>query len=452
MRRLIEVEGAFPMGKVSEASRKEKDMMQVPGHISTLHTWWARRPLAASRATIFAALVPDPGDEGKREELRRLIERIAPWEAVKDGNSKDVEEARRRILEAFGGRPPKVLDCFAGGGSIPLEALRLGCETYALEYNPVAVLILKAVLEFPQKFGRPQKVRERTGSGMEVEREVNPLAEAVERWGRWVLEEARRELERFYPKDPDGAVPVGYIWARTIPCECGTEIPLMRQFWLAKKEDKKVALKPMVDKGRKRVDFEIVKGGKLDFDPSRGTVKGAKVVCPVCGEGIDDKTVRKLFREGRAGQRLVAVVLHRPGEAGRDYRLATERDLEAFEEAERALEEKRQRLWAEWGIDPVPDEPLPPTETLGFRVQRYGLATWGDLFNSRQKLALITFAEKVREAHRRMLEEGYDEEFARAVVSYLGLVFDRLADFCSVLCRWHTTRASSRRRRGSEVE
>lgn len=135
---------------------------------------------------------------------------------------------------------------------------------------------------------------------------------------------------------------------------------------------------------------------------------------------------------------MVAVVLHRPGTPGKRYRLSTERDLEAFRAAREALEAKRQELWAEWGMDPVPDEPLPPKETLGFRVQRYGLTRWGDLFNPRQKLALVTFAEKVRRAHARMLEEGGEPEFAKAVGTYLGLAVDRLADYNSTICVWHT--------------
>jgi putative DNA methylase len=244
--RLIEAD--FPLRTVSEESVREKNIRH--GHISTLHIWWARRPLAASRATALAALLPD--DPRRREGLFTLLREISPWEAVANGNAPQIEKARRLLREAFGGRAPRVLDCFAGGGAIPLEALRLGCETYALDYNPVAVLINKAVLEFPQKFGRPNQVKavplppasqnhsQTDGRLLDVEVEPveNPLLQAVSAWGKWILEEARKELEQFYPKDADGSIPVGYIWARTLPCQnpaCGTEIPLMRQTWLAKK-------------------------------------------------------------------------------------------------------------------------------------------------------------------------------------------------------------------------
>jgi putative DNA methylase len=156
------------------------------------------------------------------------------------------------------------------------------------------------------------------------------------------------------------------------------------------------------------------------------------------GSTIEDDDVRRLFREGKASQRMTAVVLSTQKGEGKSYRLATEKDLEFYRLAEEYLEEKRKKLWEEWGIDPVPDEDLPPENTLGFRVQRYGMLKWGDLFNSRQKLALITFTEKVRLAYKKMLEEGYDKDYAKAVVSYLGCANSRLIDQSTVLVPWIT--------------
>jgi adenine-specific DNA methylase len=350
----------------------------------------------------------------------------------------------------------RVLDPFSGGGSIPLECLRLGLETHAIDYNPVAVLILKCVLEYPQKYGRPQKVVEQNGL-YKQEKQESPLIRDVQRWGEWVLESAKKEIGRFYPTDEDGSIPVGYLWARTIPCQnplCGAEIPLIRQFWLAKKEKKKISLYPFVY--NKRVGFAIVKKEgnqwKLlessmegyepkvpeNFDPEKGTVARAKAVCLVCGSTIEDEDVRRLFREGKASQRMTAVVLSTQKGEGKSYRLATEKDLEFYRLAEEYLEEKRKRLWEEWGIDPVPDEPTPEGRGKGaeraFSVRNYGLDTWGDLFNSRQKLALITFTEKVRLAYKKMLEEGYDKDYAKAVVSYLGLGVSRVVEYMSNLC------------------
>jgi putative DNA methylase len=426
-KRLIEAD--FPLREVSEHSAREKTIRH--GHISTLHIWWARRPLAASRTTALAALVPDSPDQ--REQLLRLIAQLAPWEVVSRndaGGQHLLGRARELIRQAYSGRAPKVLDPFAGGGSIPLEALRLGCETYVLDYNPVAVLILKAVLEFPQRYGQK-------------------LLEGVITWGIWVMEKARQELDCFYPADPDGSIPVGYIWARTLPCQnpaCGAEIPLMRQTWLAKKDKRKIALKLIPDHKARRVEVEIVgaDGRSIDFDPEEGTVSRAHVRCPLCGGTIDDKTTRRLFREGKSGQRMMAVVLHHPKRTGKTYRLPTERDLEAYRAAEAALEEKRARLREEWGIEPVPDEPTPigggPGAERAFSVYKYGLTRWGDLFNPRQKLALITFAEKVRQAHARMLAQGAEPGFAKAVATYLALGLDRLADYNSVQCVWHTSK------------
>ncbi len=347
-------------------------------------------------------------------------------------------------MEANGGKPPRVLDPFGGGGAIPLEALRLGCETYSNDLNPVAVLIQKCTLEYPQRYGKPKEVENEVGF-LKEKTLKNPLLEDVKKWGNYVLEEAKKEIGKFYPEEEDGFIPVGYIWARTIPCQnpsCGAEIPLMRQFWLAKKKKKKVALYPYIENNE--VKFKIV-GDEYEkmpdgFNPSKGTISRAVATCPVCGSVVDANTTKKLFREGKAGQRMVAVVLHKPGTNGKRYRVATEKDMDVFKEAEKCLNEKRQRLMDIWGIDPVPDEPTPEGKGRGaeraFSVRNYGLNTWGDLFNGRQKLALITFVEKVRRAYKKMMEEGYDGDYAKAVVSYLALGVDRLTTHLNCLVRW----------------
>ncbi|MEM4317791.1 MAG: DUF1156 domain-containing protein [Candidatus Aenigmatarchaeota archaeon] len=423
------IEESFPVKEVSEESVREKNIRH--GNISTLHIWWARRPLASSRTTAYAALIPAAKDIEEWNKKRNFIIELSKWE---NSNNKNlIEKARKDILEANDGKPPKVLDPFAGGGAIPLEALRLGCETYASDYNPVAVLIEKCTLEYPQKYGEK-------------------LVKDVKKWGEWVYEEAKKELAKFYPNDKEEnkgyfanskeeSIPVGYIWARTIRCQnprCEAEIPLMKQFWLARKSNKQISLYPYVKD--KRVEFKIVGTNyekmPKDFKPEKGTVAKAIANCLVCGNVVSGKDVRKQFQEGKAGQRMIAVVLHNPKEQGKFYRIATEKDFEIFKEAEKYLEEKTKKLTEEWGIDPVPDESLPPKETLGFRVQRYGILKWGDLFNSRQKLTLITFVEKVRQAYEKMISEGYDEEYAKVVTSYLAFVVSRIPDTNSVICHW----------------
>jgi adenine-specific DNA methylase len=227
----------------------------------------------------------------------------------------------------------------------------------------------------------------------------------------------------------------------------------MRQFWLAKKERKMISLYPFVHEGR--VEFAIVKKNgdewqvvessipgfspkvPFNFEPEKGTVSRAIAVCPVCGGMVDDNRVRRLFQEGKAGQRMVAVVLSRPG--GKAYRLATKRDVEIYRKAEEYLEEKRKKLWEEWGIDPVPDEEIPLMSGT-FNVPLYGFTKWGDLFNSRQKLALITFTEKVRLAYKKMIEEGYDKDYAKAVVSYLGITINNIAEKNNSVSRWANTK------------
>jgi adenine-specific DNA methylase len=252
----------------------------------------------------------------------------------------------------------------------------------------------------------------------------------------------------------------------------------MRQFWLAKKAKKKISLYPYVANRQNtrspKVEFKIVAQVKNaprqaleklegrnaprveygydpmpdDFDPDSGTVSRAVATCLCCGSTVEANTTRRLFQEGKSGQRMVAVVLHKPGTSGKRYRIATEEDMEIFYQAEEYLKEKREKLMLEWGMDPVPDEPLPIGGRDRFdtcRLPLYGKLIWGDLFNSRQKLALITFAEKVRAVYQKMLEEGQEAEYAKAVVSYLAFGLDRLAVHLNSLVRWRSDAVSFER-------
>ncbi|MCD6507090.1 DUF1156 domain-containing protein [Candidatus Poribacteria bacterium] len=429
------IEHALPLKELSAEGAREKAIRH--GHISTLHVWWARRPLTVCRAAVFASLVS--ADDMDEIGFEKFVASLCKWE-VNDSDPVGrhlLEQARAMIRKHYPDAPPKVLDSFAGGGSIPLEALRLGCEAHAMEYNPVAYLILKATIEYPQKYGRR-------------------LAEDVRRWGEWVLERAKEELEGFYPPYEGGhskETVVAYIWSRTIRCPnpaCGAEIPLFRQFWLARKSNKKVALYPVVNREEKRVNFCVLSGEELaeamreGFNPSQGTVSRANARCLVCGTAARANYVRGEAREGRMGHRLIALVTTAGRGRGRNYRIARDEDVEAFERAKERLEHlKRQPSpWAN-GLPWVPEEvveqvrerPLPVwMDDLYF----YNMPRWCDLFNPRQLLALVTFGKWVREAIKRIAEQT-DPEYAKAVGTYLGFVIDRLADYNAVLCLWHVT-------------
>lgn len=457
-KRLIEV--AFPLKEVSAHSRREKNIRH--GHISALHQWWARRPMAACRAFLYASLVDDPDTEQEREELLKEIADLASWDAVhhpslvvrtkEQGGSgltgaQLLKRARQRILDRNGGKAPRLIDPFAGGGAIPLEALRLGCEVTASDLNPVAALILRCTVEYPQQYGKangravPSYIRKLAkeksqpsffDGDFEAAYLHNPLAADVWYWGTRMLEEARKELASYYPTEPNGVVPVAYLWSRTIPCQsCGAEMPLIRQLWLARKEKKVVALKPMIDVKAKKVDFSVVEDGDVHGNPDDATAVGGDIKCLVCGQVIKSDAVRRLSREGKMGATMTAVVLQAEDRTGKGYRPDTPDDIIAFKRASKRLEELETKHTGE--ISLIPDEPIDPA-TLGLRVDGYGIDEWGKLFNRRQLLTLTTFARLVGEAYTEMIKTGLNPDYARAVTAYLALITDKAADFGSTLC------------------
>jgi len=455
-RRLIEV--SLPLKAISDQSAREKSIRH--GHISTLHIWWARRPLAAMRAAIFASLVPAPDTDEERQRLEDLIATIVDWDQVKDGNSPKIEEAKNLIRQAFPDRPPRLLDPFMGGGSTGLEALRLGCETHAVELNPVAHLIELCTLVYPQKYGQIGKSANQQAEGLKSEDLLtgqsrnpqsavrNPLAADVRRWGEWVLERAREQIGHLY-ENPHRSLPlpggrpgrgsaptiVGYLWARTVTCPnptCLADMPLVRQWWLANTGTRKIALEPVVDRAAKRITFEVVDlstrsaQGKPAFDPSQGTSSKGHATCLVCGQVANVEYVREEGVAGRMGETPLAVIYEQPG-VGKGYRVFIAQDKEAFRKAQ-TLSAAMQ--------DEVPDEPIPMTELRRISAPLYGLDTWGKLFSARQVVTLVTLSRQVRVAHNAMLAAGMEPERAKAVTTYLALALDRLADYSSTLCVW----------------
>jgi putative DNA methylase len=450
-RRLIEV--SLPLAAISEQSAREKSIRH--GHISTLHIWWARRPLAAMRAAIFASLIPAPEGDAEREKLEELIKVIVDWDQVKDGNSEAIEKARDLIRRAFPDRPPRLLDPFMGGGATGLEALRLGCETHAVELNPVAHLIELCTLVYPQKYGQPETLpppgaeqpKQLRLPGQEEPEQMaltlplgettegNPLAADVRMWGQWVLERAREQIGHLYANPEGNETIVGYLWARTVACPnpaCRAEMPLVRQWWLANTGSRKIALKPVVDRAAKQVGFEVVdvtNTAHNDFNPNQGTSSAGDATCLVCNQVADVEYVRAEGQAGRMGEMPLAVIYEQSA-AGKGYRPYTAEDETLFQEARALLAEIESE---------APSEPLPPVGTLGFRVQRYGLTQWRDLFNARQLTALLAFSRLVHVAHDAMQTAGMEAGRAKAVTTYLAMAVDRLAEDQSSLCRWNPT-------------
>ncbi|BAQ63145.1 adenine-specific DNA methylase containing a Zn-ribbon (plasmid) [Geminocystis sp. NIES-3708] len=425
-RRLIE--DYIPIAEISKESAREKSIRK--GHISTLHLWWARRPLVAARAAVYASLIRAPETPQKRTALSKAMIDLCKWEA--DENT--INKARKSILEAQRDRlglpantplkevpPPKVLDMFAGGGAIPLESLRLGCETYAVDLNPVAHIIELCTLVYPQKYGKP-------------------LATEVEKWGNWVIEKVRAEIDDLYPEIKIGEdikpsheqgeldlgnvvktkpkqlnfslsqrlVPVAYLWTRTVKCpnpECGADVPLVRQTWLCKKSKKYVALKISPNYQTKKVEFKVVEATTakdLGFDPSLGSSRGNST-CHHCGTTINVKQVKEEGKAGRIGHQLMAIVCTTPDAQGKTYLSAN--DFQQYIPNEEAIKQRLEKLCQDTGLT-IPDEPLPDYGVLGFRVQPYGLVKWYQLFTSRQLLSLMTFVKWVRLAYEEMMGDS----------------------------------------------
>lgn len=441
-RRLIE--DSLPLEIISAQSAREKS---IP-NINTLHPWWARRPLAAMRAAIFASLIPAPKDDEERAELHRLLEEIVNWDSVKRGNNASVEEARKLVARYFPEAAPKILDPFMGGGSTGLEALRLGADAYGIELNPVAHIIEVCTIVYPQLYGKPKElnynsdIRTEDVSSQQMSLDLertdpivvqNPLATDVRRWGNWVLEHSRSKIGYLY-ENVEGHAVVAYVWARTAKCPnpmCGSDMPMVNQWWLAKTDRKKIALRPIVNQVEKRLEYELLEGESISFDPDQGTMRRGTIVCPVCGTTPSDTHLKVEGLEGRLGAVLLAVVYE--STRGKAYRLPTDSDHLLFTRSEELLSQK------------ITDSPeVLPTDTIPlmsgtFNAPIYGLDEYGKLFNARQALAIITFVEQVKEVYQFILIEQQDMEYARAIATYLALAVDRLAEDNSTLCRWNSS-------------
>ena len=468
-KKLIEV--ALPLDAINAASAREKSIRH--GHPSTLHLWWARRPLATARAVLFAQLVDDPDSDtaprafveacralpaGKhaatedtpRHRLFDFISELVTWENTT--NETVLEKAHDLIMLATDGNPPPVLDPFSGGATIPLEAQRLGLEAHGSDLNPVAVMIGKASIEIPPRFAGLPPVRSTdryvTGGSW---RGAQGLAEDVRYYGRWMKEEAERRIGHLYPKAklPDGgeATIIAWLWARTVKCPnpaCGADMQLVSSFELSTKQGKRAWVEPEIDRSATppRVVYHVRAGtGQAPEPPKTG--RGANFRCLCCCISVSDAHIKTEGKVGRMGTQPMAVVAE--GSRGRIYLAPTE---EMQQVAEAAV--------PDW----VPDQPMPKNPRW-FSPPDYGMPLFSDVFTPRQLVALTTFSDLVAEARDRVLEDarsaGLEDDdiplrdggrgaraYAEAISVYLAFAVDKGADNWSSITTWASPRETFR--------
>lgn len=462
-KKLIEV--SIPLEDINSESAREKSIRH--GHPSTLHLWWARRPLAAARAVLFAQLVDDPSsntdlseEEQKleRERLHRIIRRLVKWENI--NNESLLREAHEEILKSTGGTPPAILDPFAGGGTIPLEAQRLGLEAHASDLNPVAVLINKALIEIPPKFAGKQPVFPGAAEAKLGDWPGSTgLAEDVRRYGAWMRDRAKQRIGDLYPdatvidektKKTTKATTIAWIWARTVTCPnpaCGIEMPLVRSWWLGKKKGKEAYVVPNVvddasaPSGR-RIVFLIGRDKAGAPTPATdGTVKRTGAVCVSCASTADLNYVRSEGRAGRLSARLMTVVAE--GARRRVYLAPTDADAEVAA----VLGPSSGPAGA------LPSHGLSPNSNQTITI--YGFSQFADLFTARQLTALTTFSDLVGEAREKVLADalasgqppgerlsdgGVDAEaYADAVATYLAFAISRTTNKSNALNSWDSS-------------
>jgi len=490
-KKLIEV--ALPLEAINKASAREKSIRH--GHPSTLHLWWARRPLAAARAVIFAQMVDDPSahpdifptekkQEKERERLFSIIEDLVKWENTT--NEKVLQQARDEIWQSWrytcaenADHPrarelfdrhklPAFHDPFAGGGSIPLEAQRLGLESFASDLNPVAVLINKAMIEIPPKFAGKPPVNPEARKNKELLKKewkgAQGLAEDVRYYGKWMRDEAEKRIGHLYPKvevttemakdRPDLRQYVGqkltviaWLWARTVkspnPAFAGVDVPLASTFMLSTKSGKEAFVEPVIDNRDYRFTVRVGKP-KDPAAAKNGTklARGANFKCLMSGAPMAANYIKAEGKAGRMGARLMAIVAE--GERGRVY-IAPTQEHEAA--AHKAM--------PEW----KPETPIAP-DPRALWTPPYGLITYGDLFTPRQLVALTTFSDLVHEARERIRHDSVTAgprdpsidsrqadkplrdgglgatAYAEAVSAYLTLAVDRMANTICTIARW----------------
>lgn len=474
LKKLIEV--ALPLEKINAESAREKSIRH--GHPSTLHLWWARRPLAAARAVIWSSLVDDPSshpelfpteeDQSReRQRLFKILEDLVVWE--NSNNPLVLDAAKAEILKSTNNNPPALLDPFAGGGAIPLEAQRLGLEAHAHDLNPVAVMINKAMIEIPPRFAGKAPVnpdsRQMTDQGWTGAR---GLAEDVRYYGEWMKKEAFKRIGHLYPKVkvPESmgggeATVIAWIWARTVKCPnpaCGCTMPLASSFVLSKKKGNEAWVK--INPESKHV-FEM-QYGKYNKALENGTKKGKKALfcCPYCGDGlVNGDYIDQQAENGKMSHIPLAIVAE--GQNGRIY-------LSPDDSIANTLEEVENYYKSHSIEDAVSHAPCRGTFASNAQGRRYGFYEFKDYFTHRQLVALTTFSDLVHEAQQKaeadaiaagmpndhigIADDGNGARaYGEAVGVYLAFALDKLADRCSSICSWDTSRDGLRNTFGRQA-
>ena len=450
-KKLIEV--ALPLEAINAESAREKSIRH--GHPSTLHLWWARRPLAAARAVIWSSLVDDPSEHPEqfpteeeqnreRQRLFAILEKLVKWE--NSNNPEILDAAKAEILRSTGNNPPPLLDPFAGGGAIPLEAQRLGLEAHAHDLNPVAVMINKAMIEIPPKFAGQAPVNPDARARLDASDGwigAKGLAEDVRYYGEWMKQQAFKKIGHLYPKvkvpaaqGGGEATVIAWIWARTVKCPnpaCGCEMPLVRSFVLSKKKGKEAWIEPIFENGKTR--YSVHHEGKPAIE---GTVNRKGAVCACCGTPVEFPYIREQGKAGEIGNHLCAIVAE-----GNNSRVYLSADSEQILAAQVSKPEE------------YPDAVM-PYNPRDFKTPNYGMTYFSDLFTNRQLTALTTFSELVSEAQKQAeadavaaglandhiaLSEGGTgaRAYGEAVGVYLAFVIDKMTDYHSSICSWHNS-------------
>ena len=444
-KKLIEVD--LPLDKINYESAREKFIPHK--HPCTLHRYWARRPLAACRAVIFASLVDDPSGyldkpeaEKERKRLHELIEHLVEWKNT--NNEPLLEKARYEIacsvarshgesapteaddvLNYLAEKSLPVYDLFCGGGSIPLESQRLGLRARASDLNPVAVLINKAMIELPHLFRGKTPINPDTDSVGRWRGTVG-LANDIRYYGNWMREEAYERIGNLYPKVelPDGEETnvVGWLWARTVPCKspaCDFSMPLVKTYQLSRKKNNKHWTRPVVDRDAKTISF-IVQNHKEEV-PDTGSVNGREVTCIACGSSTKLEYVHERARAGEMGATMIAIVAE--GDRKRAFLSPTDDHIQKALCAE-----------PEW----KPSMRL-PQDASNLSVQSYGITHWHQLFSNRQLTALTTFSDLLsKEVRDRIMADGATTEYADALCTYLALAIGRVAESSCMFARWQS--------------